>query len=108
MSLRIPTHVEVGQRVQDVRIAAGLSGRQLSALVANGDPALIYRVEQGMVKTLDLERLMRIANAVAGRGALREASAEDVLAYLEGRVDELEVRLAAARYMSYSVKKSAA
>lgn len=68
MALRIPTKLEVGQRLRWLRKQADLSGRALAQLLGSNDPGLVPRMEQG--HSLDHIRLLEIASVLAGRGQL--------------------------------------
>lgn len=68
MALRIPSKLEVGQRLRWLRKQADLSGRALASLLGSNDPGLVPRMEQG--HSLDHIRLMEIAAVLAGRGQL--------------------------------------
>jgi transcriptional regulator with XRE-family HTH domain len=68
MALRIPSKLEVGQRLRWLRKQADLSGRALASLLGSNDPGLVPRMEQG--HSLDHIRLLEIAAVLAGRGQL--------------------------------------
>lgn len=68
MALRIPSKLEVGQRLRWLRKQADLSGRALASLLGSNDPGLVPRMEQG--SSLDHIRLLEIAAVLAGRGQL--------------------------------------
>lgn len=100
MALPTLTREEVGFRVQSIRMASGLRGRELMKSLGSTDPGLATKLEQG--KSRVIERLPEIADACAGKGMLKKIAPEEVLAFLRGDLDELPVVLDGRfRYMSY-------
>lgn len=91
----------VGQRIRLVRkFAAGLSGPGLAEAMGFKDPALTSRMEAG--RSIDREKLEKIGEVCAGRGMLKKTSPEEIVAFLEGRLEELNVVLDGSFYqMSY-------
>lgn len=89
----LPSTEEIGQRLKWVRkYAAGLNGRDFASAMGSADASLVSKLENGgMGFTLD--RLVKISKALAGRGMLKETAPEDIFWFLEGRTDELKVRL---------------
>ena len=82
----------VGERIRLVRkYAAGLSGRALGEALGSTDPALVSRLEKG--RGVSHDRMKQIADACTGRGMLKKTPPEDILSFLEGRIDELSVVL---------------
>lgn len=82
----------VGERIRIVRkFGAALSARALGQLLGSTDPNLAGNLEQG--KGLTHERMKQVAAVCAGRGVLKKTAPEDVLAFLEGRRDDLPVVL---------------
>jgi hypothetical protein len=82
----------VGHRIYLVRkFGAGLSGRALGQGMGSTDPGLVSKLESGRLVTH--ERMKLVADACAGKGLLKKTSPEEILSFLEGRIDELPVVL---------------
>jgi transcriptional regulator with XRE-family HTH domain len=91
--LRILDPQEIGRRIREVRIAAGFSQAELAVALGAKSANFVSRLEQGATKTVNYDKLIKIANLTASRWMLEHAEPEDVLAYLEGRVDALSVTI---------------
>jgi hypothetical protein len=83
---------EVGRRVRLIRKhGLGLSGRDFAEQVLGvTDSSLTAKIENGAVTH---DRMKEIARGAQRLKALRDATYEDVLAFLEGRTDELPLVL---------------
>jgi transcriptional regulator with XRE-family HTH domain len=84
--LRELSSIELGGRIRKARLWAGVSGRQLSEALG-AYPALISNLETGRKEDAGSELLKRIANHLAGRGRLEGFEPEQVMDYLQGRID---------------------
>lgn len=92
MPVLVVDSAQVGQRIRLVRkYAAGLSGRGLAEAMGTNDSSLASRLEQG--KGVTHKMMERAARACAGKGMLKKTPPEEILAFLEGRIDELPVVL---------------
>lgn len=92
MSILVVDKQAVGNRIRLVRkYAAGLSGEALARAMGSSDSALASKMEKG--RNLDHDKMKLVAAICAGKGMLRDTSPEDILAFLEGRIDELPVVL---------------
>jgi hypothetical protein len=93
MALRALSKEEIGRRIRLVRkYAAGLSGDGLAEAIGSKDPAVAHKMER-RGQGLSLQRLVDVANACSGKQMLKRTPPEDILAFLEGRIDELPVVL---------------
>jgi hypothetical protein len=82
----------LGERIMIVRkYGAGLSQRGLGTLLESKDPNLVGTMEKG--GALTYERLTKIAEVCAGRGVLKNTAPEEILGFLEGRLEQLNVVL---------------
>lgn len=83
---------EVGRRIRLLRQhGLALSGRAFAQYVLGvNDSSLASKLEAGQVTH---DRMKEIAKGASGQMALRDASYEDVLAFLEGEKDELPLAL---------------
>lgn len=71
MALRTPNRLEIGQRVRWLRKQADYSGRALASAIGATDTGIMTKIEKHG-DSLDIERVVRIANACAGRGPIIE------------------------------------
>ena len=98
--LQIPTRTEIGERIRMVRRQSGLTGRQMGAALGSTDPGLANKLESG--KSLTYERIFEVANTCAGQGGFEKTSAEEIVDFLLGRVDSLQLTLnGSSAQMSY-------
>lgn len=100
MAVLVVDSKAVGQRVRMLRKAALLSGRGFATALGSSDTGLASRLEHGV--GLNHRWIRRVADSLAGRGLLKKTTPEELLAFLEGRRDELELVLDGNHsYMSY-------
>jgi hypothetical protein len=83
---------EVGKRIRLIRKhGLGLSGRDFAEQVLGvTDSSLTAKIEGG---TVTHDRMKEIALGAQGLKALRDATYDDILGFLEGRTDELPLIL---------------
>jgi transcriptional regulator with XRE-family HTH domain len=97
---------EIGRRIGQMRMAAGFTQARLAnRLQVDGggmSAVTLSRLENGVPGSRDVSRLIQIANAVAGQGALVNTPPREIFAYLSGSSDRLEI------YMSYFRQNSTA
>ena len=101
----LPSKEEIGRRLRWVRkYAAGMNGRDFATAMGSADASLVSKLENGSMG-FTLDRLVKISKTLAGQGMLKETTPEEVFWFLEGRSDELNVRLTDGSFsqMSYFV-----
>jgi len=86
MAVRELTPIELGNRLKRARRYAGIGSRRL-ALDVGGHKQLVSNIEQGLKKEVDFNLLVRFATHLAGKGELANRTPDEILDFLEGRVD---------------------
>jgi transcriptional regulator with XRE-family HTH domain len=83
---------EAGRRVRVVRRVAGMTQEQLAQEMGI-ESLRVSWIERGAPKTVDWNRLVRIARATAGKGGLTKTTAEVVLDFLASRRSDLPAQM---------------